>query len=165
MRASPPPKESALMVPVLARFSGGEYYGYPEAKLGRKRIDLLLIPYYAEPWIAVELKIRDWKTALWQAWVNTQVADRSYVALWERFVSPALEQRSLFQSYGVGIISVAPDKAEIVLDARQVHNLTRARQQLLIRTTLGLEVRDYTKFESIPCVSAQRPTVFHKACR
>ena len=123
------PKESELLQPVVTLFDTPGYSTVLEAKLSRKRIDILFIPSAYGRWISVELKVRDWKTALWQAAVNLQIADISYVALWRVSISCALGRQDLFRSYGVGIISVTEDGASVVLDGAFVPNLTRVRQQ------------------------------------
>ena len=136
------PTESQLLNPVLSLFGGG-YATVLEAKLSRKRIDILFIPYGHGQWISVELKVRDWKKALWQATVNTQLADLSYIALWETCVKPALEQEALFRSYGVGIIAVSKSGASIVREGRFTPNATRARQQHLVLESMpGMNQKD-----------------------
>jgi hypothetical protein len=133
------PKESDLLDPVVALFAGRDYSTVTEAKLSRKRIDVLFVPTVNGRWIAVELKLRDWKTALWQAAVNLQLADNSYIGLWQPSIQCALEQRKLFESYGVGIISVTPEEAHIVLDAQDLPNSTRVRkQQNVLREMRGV---------------------------
>jgi hypothetical protein len=127
--ASRLPNESALLRPVVTLFDAPGYSTFLEARLSRKRIDILFIPNVHGRWIAVELKVRDWKTALWQAAVNVQIADSSYVALWEASIPHALGRQELFKSYGVGIISVAECGASVVLNAEYLPNSTRIRQQ------------------------------------
>lgn len=126
------PKECELLYPVIALFQKADYATVLEAKLSRKRIDVLFIPIARGHWISVELKVRDWKTALWQAALNIHLADRSYVALWHTSTPSALSNRELFQSYGVGIVSVSRSQASIVLDGRCLPSSTRSRQQELI---------------------------------
>lgn len=131
------PAETELLEPVLALFASTSYQTLLEAKLSRKRIDLLLIPNGDRPWISVELKVRNWKRALWQAAINTQLSDRSYVALWHTTVRAALDKQYLFESYGVGIISVSNGSAEVVLEPTISASSTRVRQQELILDELA----------------------------
>lgn len=126
------PAETELLSPVLALFELPGYQTVLEAKLSRKRIDVLLIPNEEGPWISIELKVKDWKKALWQAAINTQLSDRSYIALWHTRVRSALERESLFRSYRVGIISVSEADAEIVLEPSVSTISTRVRQQQLV---------------------------------
>ena len=125
------PRESELLNPVLSLF-GSEHTAVLEAKLSRKRIDILFVPHGDGQWISVELKVREWKKALWQATVNTQLADISYIALWETCVKAALEQEALFRFYGVGIIAVSTSAAAIVREGTITPNATRVRQQQLL---------------------------------
>src|SRR6202035_2167340 len=91
------------------------YSSFYEVRFGRKRIDVLMVAASGRPWIAIELKIRDWKKALWQSVVNRELADICFVALPERFTRAALFQRDLFDFYGVGLISVSTVTATIVV--------------------------------------------------
>jgi hypothetical protein len=137
------PAETELLQPVLALFGSSSYQVFLEARLSRKRIDLLLVPNGDRPWITVELKVKNWKKALWQAAINTQLSDCSYVALWHPTVRAALDKQSLFKSYGVGIISVSSGSAEVVLETRTSASSTRVRQQALILDELvGVKGKD-----------------------
>jgi hypothetical protein len=131
------PKETELLQPVVRLFEEHHKTALLELKLGRKRIDVVFVPNAGDGWTAVELKVHDWKRALWQAAVNTQIAEYSYVALWHRTCSVALERQSLFEAYGVGIISVTATDASITLKARHTEVSTRATQQRMLLDSLG----------------------------
>lgn len=148
------PKESELFLPVSFLFTPSTYRVFSEVKLGRKRIDMLLVPHTVHPWVAIELKVRDWKKALWQALINTQVAEHSYVALWHTSVSAALNQRALFEPYGVGLISVYAQSAEFVVEAHPENNLTRFKQQQMVREALQIQHEDVFTLETISRLSA-----------
>jgi hypothetical protein len=137
------PAETELLSPVLALFELPGYQTVLEAKLSRKRIDVLLVPNEEGPWISIELKVKNWKKALWQAAINTQLSDRSYVALWHTRVRSALERESLFRSYRVGIISVSEAGAKIVIEPTISAISTRAWQQkLTLDELVGAKGRD-----------------------
>jgi hypothetical protein len=108
--------EEKMLSPARGLFSPAEYWATPEAPFGRKRIDLLLIPRHDIQWIAIELKVRDWKRALWQAAINAQLVDRSFVALWHTSIKAAEKELALFRHYGVGLIVVQGRDASIVAD-------------------------------------------------
>jgi hypothetical protein len=127
------PKESRLLQPVIRLVKASNYDAVEQAKFSRKKIDVLFVPHDEGPWISVELKINDWKRALWQATVNSGVADKSYVALWESSADRALHNRALFESCGVGIIKVSKTEASFVLHGELNENRTRERQQQLLR--------------------------------
>lgn len=140
---TPLPAESQLLSPVLAMFEVSGYRAVLEAKLSRKRIDVLLIPNEVGLWVSIELKVKDWKKALWQAAVNTQLSDRSYVALWHTTVQCALGQENLFRSYGVGIISVSATGAVVVLESVSLSRSTRIRQQeVVLEQLLSVKGKD-----------------------
>ena len=137
------PKESELLPAVIRLFEPTATRSFLEAKLSRKRIDVVFVPDSSGPWTAVELKVRNWKKALWQAAVNRQLAEFSYVALWYTTVPLALDHCALFKSYGVGIVSVTSTDAAIVLEARCTETDTRPRQQLLFLDSLeGIDQKD-----------------------
>jgi hypothetical protein len=119
--------ERRMFAPARDLFQTPEYWAIPEAPYGRKRIDLLLIPQHDIAWIAIELKIRNWKGALWQAIVNTQLVDRSFVAMWHTNIGCAERQRQLFEHYGVGLIAVRRDGASIVFDSHLASDSTLRR--------------------------------------
>ena len=141
--ASAAPKESELLAPVVDLFQVEGMRSLLEVRLSRKRIDVVFIPGSQTGWIAVELKVHDWKRALWQAAVNTQLAEHSYVALWHTTIRTALERKILFERYGVGIISVTATDASIALEARRTEISTRAQQQRMLLDSLeGLDQKD-----------------------
>jgi hypothetical protein len=127
-----PPKESTLLAPVIALLKASGYEAIVEAKFSRKRIDVLFVPSGSGPWISVELKISNWKSALWQAALNTEIADISYVALWESSINRAVANRALFESYGVGVICVSGRGATIILRGEHREKRTREQQQRLL---------------------------------
>ena len=160
---SRPPKESELLRPVISLFERPGYLTFLEAKLSRKRIDVLFVPPQRERWISVELKVHDWKTALWQAALNLQVAEYSYVALWHTFIRRALRQEKLFNSYGIGLISVSANDASILIEGKVFANQTRARQQELILEESKVASSKDGRLDALPFLPAQRPAALHQA--
>lgn len=106
--------ERELEAPVFALFPTSEFHCYEQVPLGRKRIDLVFVHRRDGHAVSVELKVSDWKHALWQAAVNSQVSDLSYVAVWHEYVHRATKHADLFDSYGVGIIAVERHTAQII---------------------------------------------------
>lgn len=113
------PPESALADAVIALFPTGPFRCITEAPLGRKRIDLLFIASDQSSAISVELKVADWKKALWQAVVNFQIANESYIAMWHLYVHRAEAHLDTLRSYGIGLISVDSSSARIVLQSKE----------------------------------------------
>lgn len=127
------PPEHALLEPVLALFSSRRYRHAVEVPLGWRKIDLVCVEKKSAGWLAIELKVRDWRGALYQAAINQQLADKSYVAMWSRHVPNALKHRPLFEQYRVGLIAVSSDGAHIVFDfAAEPSTLLKRRQRELV---------------------------------
>ena len=120
--------ESEMLLPVLRLFPKNQYRRYTEVPLGRKKIDLVCVAKEnADLQICVELKVQAWKRALWQAAVNFQLGNHSYIALWHEFVHLAEAKTDLLKHYGVGLIAVKHDAATILHESRD-HVFRIARQ-------------------------------------
>jgi hypothetical protein len=100
-----------------------------EAELGRKRIDLVCITKCESQAVSVELKVKHWKQALWQAANNFHVAEESYVAIWHRYLPAAQKNRELFEAYGVGLIVVREKTASVVFGSKdRLVRIARAKK-------------------------------------
>ena len=114
------PYEEELLKPVLRLFPKKEYRRFKEVPLGRKKIDVWCIRKSEDNVeVCVELKIKDWRRALWQAIINFQMAKQSYIAMWHKYAQRAQKQRDLLQQYGVGLISVGPRSAKIIIPSQE----------------------------------------------
>lgn len=109
-----------MAAPVLKLFPEPSYSYFEQVPLGRKRIDLVFVRQDALQAVSVELKIADWKRALWQATINRQVCDESYIAIWHGFAHRAMNHVELLGAYGVGLIVVEHSSATVRLRPRQV---------------------------------------------
>lgn len=78
----------------------------------QKRIDIVA-KSDKEIW-AIEVKIQDWKGALRQANLNKVGFKYSYVAIWHEYAHRALNNMALFESMGIGLITVQSDYSAIV---------------------------------------------------
>lgn len=125
------PPEIELLKPVLRLFPQRNYHRILEAALGRKRIDVLCIPRQSSgEFISIELKVRDWRKALWQALVNFQAAEQSYIAIWHKYVGAVQRSEHLLSAHGVGLISVRAGRAEIIRPSKdRVHRIAREHKQ------------------------------------
>ncbi len=76
--------------------------------------------------VAVELKLRDWRRAVWQAVHNRQVATVSYIALPVQSIGAV--DAGILRCLGLGLIGVESKDATIFLRAKrsQVFNATMA---------------------------------------
>ncbi len=113
-----PFQESHMMPPVLRLFPKRTYRRLQQVRMGRKLVDLLCVsrPYRdANQVIAIELKIKDWRTALWQAYINRQIAHQSYIAVWHEYSHRVEREVALLEQHRVGLIVAYPRSARIVL--------------------------------------------------
>jgi len=111
-------KEDELREPVQKLFPAEDYLTKSEVPFGLKRIDLVFKSRTnGAQLFTVELKIKDWRRAIWQAVHNRQVATFSYVALPQRYASSV--DVSLLSELYLGLIAVEPNVAKIVVPARK----------------------------------------------
>lgn len=115
MRESQNVAEHEMACPVLELFPAPMFSQFKQVPLGRKRIDLVFVRQSEPLTISVELKVADWKKALWQASVNWQVCDESYIAIWHKFAHRATKRIDLLNVYGVGLIVVDRTSARVLL--------------------------------------------------
>ena len=113
------PQEEHLLKPVLRLFPKREYHRFKEVPFGRKRIDMWCVCKTKESLeVCVELKVKDWRKALWQAIINFQMAKQSYIAIWYKYIQRVQKQNDLLKQYGVGLISVGPRSAKIIIPSK-----------------------------------------------
>jgi len=113
-----PFREDELRNPVEGLFPANEFVVKREVPFGLKRIDLIFkSKRNGQDIIAVELKLRNWKRAVWQAVHNRQIATYSYIALPEATAPPV--DISLLNSLGVGLIVTDMKKARVLLPAQR----------------------------------------------
>lgn len=79
--------------------------------LSTKRIDMVAIRNRRMH--AIELKVRDWRGALRQAYANLYAADYSYAALWHEASSRA--DHGIFRAHGIGLLKVKRRGCEVAL--------------------------------------------------
>jgi hypothetical protein len=96
-------REVELYPPVEALFKDDYIIG-KEIELGAKRIDLVCVSKQTGKIVTIELKVKNWKKALRQAWSYRACANESYIAIPEERVG-LLDARSLL-ALGLGVIGV-----------------------------------------------------------
>ena len=108
--------ESDMYMPVVnfERFAGCTVVRearIADWSLSTKRIDVVAIK---NRWMhAIELKVRDWRGALRQAYANLYAADYSYAALWHEAAYRA--DHGIFRAHGIGLLKVKKRGCEVVL--------------------------------------------------
>lgn len=75
-----------------------------EGLIGRP--DLILKNKTNNKIITIELKLRNWKRALAQAYKYKSFSDISYVCMDEKNVMPALGHIEMFKKYNIGLITI-----------------------------------------------------------
>ena len=123
-----PLREDDLRNPVEGLFPERKYFTKREVPFGLKRIDLVFKSKgYGRDIIAVELKLRDWKRAIWQAVHNRQVAKRSYIAVPEATADHI--DKGVLRSLGLGLIVANIKNARILIPARKSQYVNRRLSQ------------------------------------
>ncbi len=125
-----PELEVEMAHPTLTLFPVSDYVHFEQVPLGRKSIDLVCLNRSAPHATTIELKIRNWRQALWQASLNMQVANESYIAIWTNYVHRAERHCDLLIAYGVGLIAVSTSSAEILLPSRDpVQRIAKSKKR------------------------------------
>ncbi|MFA7681566.1 MAG: hypothetical protein WCX61_00885 [Candidatus Peribacteraceae bacterium] len=84
--------------------------------------------------IAIELKLKNWSRALFQAQRYNLVSDYSFVALPTDFIKPALRNLDDFKNLNVGLIEIFSDNVRIVHKPKR--NSVKYRSDVMIAYTL-----------------------------
>ncbi len=75
-----------------------------EGLIGRP--DLLLKNQNSKKIITIELKLKNWKRALAQAFKYKSFSDKTYVCMDQNNIYPALKNLEMFKKYNIGLISI-----------------------------------------------------------
>lgn len=84
-----------------------------EVRHYEKRIDVVTMLLDGGDLCAVEVKTQNWKKAFQQAFVNLAVADKSYVAMYSKYVHRV--DIGMLKEYGIGLYSVGSAWGEVEL--------------------------------------------------
>ena len=111
-------REVDLYPAVLKLFSSTDH-AVAEVPFFGKHIDILFASLCFRNFVAVEVKMKDWRNAFKQAALNQLGVQKSYVALPERLAQRLLSREGdVFRHYEVGLISVA-ETAKILIPSRR----------------------------------------------
>lgn len=109
--------EIELYPPVEEKYSE-DYNIFYEVKLYARTVDMLFISKETGVIeIAMEFKLRDWKTAIQQALSYQIIADYTYVVLYYKNINKVNLER--LEKYGIGLISASTDCFEILLKSKK----------------------------------------------
>ncbi|GEM_PF-2646316 len=84
-----------------------------EVRHYEKSIDLVAVALGGGELWTVEVKTQDWRKAFKQAFVNLAVADRSYVAMYSKYVHRV--EINILKEYGIGLYSVGSAWGDVEL--------------------------------------------------
>lgn len=131
--------ESLLSQPVVERLKQLGCRVRREVPVNGKRVDVL--GSRRGEFIAVELKLRKWREALYQAFIHRCWSDLSYIAVDGAIEHLVLNNQHLFEDAGVGayVVHDPEEEPELLISARTSRTLnpkTRAK----LKDSLGFEV-------------------------
>lgn len=93
-----------------------EYEFSHEVKFFRKRIDFAFIDENNNLH-AIELKIKDWISALNQIDTNQLCANYCYLGIW--YKNEKLVSKKILRKHGFGLISIDKNKCELIIPPRK----------------------------------------------
>jgi len=82
--------------------------------------------------IAIEVKLKNWRRALMQAYRYKWFADYSYVVLDHAHINPALKNIDLFKKYNIGLISLTSDGKSYSHISPKKENPIDTKMQILL---------------------------------
>lgn len=127
--------EEDLKNPVASMMYEKKFDVFFEVPIKRKRPDIICVDRNKMV-IGIEMKLRKWKVAYWQASINSLWCDKSYVAFPIQYSTLFLKNRNYFEQDGIGLISVDlnNEKVNIEIDARQSSWCDENLKSLLIKS-------------------------------
>jgi len=87
--------------------------------------------------IAVEAKVRDWRSGFRQAVRYQEFADESYLAVYEAHIKPCLEFRSAFETAGIGLIGVSNEGLKVYVEASDILQYNKQINRLLAQESIS----------------------------
>ncbi|MEJ2294514.1 MAG: hypothetical protein P8Y23_07055 [Candidatus Lokiarchaeota archaeon] len=87
-----------------------------EVKFFRKRIDFTYLDENNDIH-AIELKIKDWRTALYQIETNQLCANYCYLGIWHEYKE--LVSKEILEKYGFGLLSIEKEKCELIIHPKE----------------------------------------------
>jgi len=131
------------MYPVIASEFENKYIVEYDVKLlrsSKKIIDIVCLekgyPNKKNPeLIAIEVKLKDWKRVIKQAFSRLFVADKVYIALYENAIPDSLLENNAINNNNIGIISVN-DEANIIVEAKESEFTMQNRKKYIIDTMI-----------------------------
>lgn len=79
--------------------------------------------------VAIEAKVKDWRGGLKQACRYKEFADESYLAIYKKHSTAAIQHKDLFEALGIGLLIVDDGHVEMVVESK--NNLFKKINRLL----------------------------------
>jgi predicted transcriptional regulator len=96
--------------------------------------------------IAIEAKVRNWKSGIRQAMRYKEYADYSYLAIYEKHISACLKNIKIFKKLGIGLIGVSDDGVKVYLKASLSNMITNENKILAFERFLSIVDKRYKSF-------------------
>lgn len=125
-------KEYELISPLKKSFERKGFKVYAEMSILGSVIDLYCYNPSTHKTIAIEAKIKNWKEALSQALFYRYCAENVYVAMPKMYVHRAERGRHIFDSYGLGLLSINNRVIKVIEAKRSLH-LDKHLQKRILR--------------------------------
>lgn len=87
--------------------------------------------------IAVEAKVKDWRSGFRQALRYQEFADESYLAVYEDHISPCLAFKSAFETAGIGLIGVSNHGLTVHVEASNILRYNKRINRLLAQERIS----------------------------
>lgn len=118
------------LVDVLTRYIRKTHRAQREVPVYERRVDIAAVCCDTNELWTIEAKIADWGRALSQAVVNLAAGEKSFIAIYSKYVNTIPLDK--LERYGIGLISVGTkwDDVKLIHDARKsrfVNNLVAVR--------------------------------------
>lgn len=98
---------------VLISYLRSENHVTREVRHYEKSIDLVSMGFDCNDLCAVEVKTQNWKKAFQQAFVNLAVAEKSYIAMYSKYVGRV--DVGMLKKHGIGLYSVGTSWGDVEL--------------------------------------------------
>lgn len=96
--------------------------------------------------IAIEAKVKDWRSGLRQAIRYQEYADYSYLAVYEKHITKCIENKAIFDALGIGLIGVSDQGISLHWSAKPSNLLSYENKILAFERFLSFTDDRYEPF-------------------
>ena len=87
--------------------------------------------------VAIEAKVRDWRKGIKQAMRYKMFAERSYLAIYNDYISPACNNINIFKLLNIGLIGVSDHKIKIYYQP-EINKVNKAKYLLAMERAYSI---------------------------